>query len=40
MKMQKRKDGQYRIDMVFSRIIWNGVAFEQKRREKQRGDGT
>lgn len=40
MKMQRRKDGQYRIDTAFSRIIWCGLSLEQKREEKRRADGT
>ena len=31
MRMQRRKDGQYRIDKVFSRVIWESVVFEDKK---------
>lgn len=35
MKMQRRKDGQYRIDTAFSRIIWCGISLEQKMGRKE-----
>ena len=35
MRMQRCKDGQYRIDKVFSRIIWSFMDFEEEKSKER-----
>ena len=35
MRMWRCKDGQYRIDKAFSRIIWSFVDFEEAKSKER-----